>query len=202
MILAGIWHGAGLQYLLFGVMHGVYLSSNQAWRWFGPKASAKSSIVKAGIVTFKVALTFVAVVASQVMFRATSAAAAFQMMGGMIGLHGIDPIPVPDTFMTVLRHLGPINGFLTKTHHILAVPIADSTPSPARIALLFFIVWAFPNSQEIMAKFSPTLTEVKADMPSWMLWRPTLRWALALGLLLAVCLMSLQQTKVFLYFQF
>jgi hypothetical protein len=124
------------------------------------------------------------------------------MMGGMIGLHGIDAIPVPSTLMTVLQHLGPIHGFLTRTHHILAFPIQDSTPSPARIALLFFIVWAFPNSQEIMAKFSPTLTEVKADMPKWMLWRPTLGWALALGLLLAVCLMSLQQTKVFLYFQF
>jgi len=204
MILAGIWHGAGLQYLLFGLMHGVYLIFNHAWRWFGPKASAKSRgrIVKAGIVTSKVALTFVAVVAAQVMFRATSAVAAFQMMGGMIGLHGIDAIPVPSTLMTVLRHLGPIHGFLTRTHHILAVPIEDSTPSIARIALLFFIVWAFPNSQEIMAKFSPTLTEVKADIPKWMLWRPTLRWALALGLLLAVCLMSLQQTKVFLYFQF
>jgi len=158
--------------------------------------------MEAGIVACKVLLTYVAVVATQVMFRATSVGAALQMMGGMIGLHGVDPIPVPGTLMAVLRHLGPIYTFLTKTHQILAVPVDDSIPSPARLTLLFFIVWALPNSQMIMAKFSPTLAEAQPDTPRWLLWRPTARWALALGLLLAVCLMSLQQTKVFLYFQF
>jgi hypothetical protein len=54
----------------------------------------------------------------------------------------------------------------------------------------------------IMAKFSPTLTETKSDVPRWLLWQPTASWALALGLLFAISLMSLQQTKVFLYFQF
>lgn len=202
--LVGIWHGAGLQFLLFGLMHGVYLTINHAWQWFGPKASEKNRgrLAKAGIVVCKVVLTYVAVVATQVMFRATSVGAALQMLGGMIGLHGVDPIPVPGTVMTVLRHLGPLYVFLTKTHHILAVPVEDSIPAPARLALLFFIVWALPNSQMIMGKFSPTLTEAQPDAPQWLLWQPTVRWALALGLLLAVCLMSLQQTKVFLYFQF
>ena len=202
--LAGIWHGAGLQFLVFGLMHGVYLTINHAWQWFGPKASEKKGarLVEAGIVVCKVALTYVAVVATQVMFRATSVGAALQMLGGMIGLHGVDPIPVPSTVMMVLRHLGPIHVFLTHTHHILAVPIEDSTPAPARLALLLFIVWALPNSQMIMGKFSPTLTEAKADTKRWLSWQPTAYWALALGSLLALCLMSLQQTKVFLYFQF
>ena len=162
--LAGIWHGAGLQFLLFGLMHGVYLTINHAWQWFGPKASQKNRgrLVEAGIVVCRVLLTYVAVVATQVMFRATSVGAALQMLGGMIGLHGIDPIPVPGTVMAVLRHLGPIHVFLTKTHHILAVPVEDSIPPPARLALLFFIVWALPNSQMIMAKFSPTLTRTQA----------------------------------------
>ena len=156
----------------------------------------------AGTLVFRIALTYLAVLTTQVMFRSTSATAAFQMMGGMIGLHGVDAIPVPSTFMAMLRHLAPMYGFLAKTHHIIAVPIEDSIPSPAKLAVLFFIVWALPNSQEIMARFSPTLSEVKTNAPGWMLWRPTLRWALTLGLLLAICLMSLQQTKVFLYFQF
>lgn len=202
--LAGIWHGAGLQFLVFGLMHGAYLTINHAWRWYGPKLSEKyrGRLAKAGVVVCKVLLTFVAVVATQVMFRASSVGAALQMLGGMIGLHGIDPIPVPSTVMTVVRHLGPVHEFLTRTHHILAVPAAEITPPPARLALLFFIVWALPNSQMIMAKFSPTLTEAKPDTRRWLLWQPTARWALALGLLLALCLMSLQQTKVFLYFQF
>jgi len=204
MTLAGIWHGAGLQYLLFGLMHGTYLTINHAWRWFGPKADGKNRgrFIEAGFAASGVLLTFVAVIAAQVMFRATSAHAAFQMFSGMIGLHGIDPIPVPNTAMAVLRPLGPVHDFLTKTHHILAVPTEDSTPSPARLALLFFIIWALPNSQTIMAKFSPTLSEIKSDMPQSLQWQPTIRWALVFGLLLALSLMSLQQTKVFLYFQF
>jgi hypothetical protein len=204
MALAGIWHGAGLQFLLFGLMHGVYLTINHAWQWFGPKASEKNRgrFVEAGIVGFSVVLTYVAVVATQVMFRAPSVGGALQMFGGMIGLHGVDPIPVPNTVMTVLRHLGPIHVFLTRTHHILAVPAEDGTPAPASLALRFFIVWALPNSQMIMAKFSPTLTKPELDTPRWLLWQPTVRWALALGSLLALSLMSLQQTKVFLYFQF
>jgi hypothetical protein len=52
------------------------------------------------------------------------------------------------------------------------------------------------------AKFSPTLSEVKSNAPHLLLWQRSVRWALAFGLLLAVSLMSLQQTKVFLYFQF
>lgn len=204
MTLAGIWHGAGLQFLLFGLMHGAYLIINHAWRWFGPKPIAKNrgGLVEAGIVGFSVALTYVAVVATQVMFRAPSVGAALQMFGGMVGLHGVDPIPVPSTVMTVLRHLDPVHAFLTKTHHVLAVSSADSTAAPAGLALRLFIVWALPNSQMIMAKFSPTLTEAKPDAPRWLLWQPTARWALAFGLLFALSLMSLQQTKVFLYFQF
>jgi len=204
MTLCGIWHGAGLQFLLFGLMHGAYLTINHAWHWFGPKGNAKGRgrFLNAGIAAGSVLLTYVAVVATQVMFRAPSVTAALQMMGGMIGLHGVDPIPVPGTFMAMLRHIGSVHTFLTKTHHILTVPVEDSTPAPAGLALRFLIVWALPNSQQMMARFSPTLTEVKPDISRWLLWQPTVRWALALGLLLALSLMSLQQTKVFLYFQF
>jgi len=183
-------------------MHGVYLTINHAWRWFGPKAGRFSGwFARTVILLCKVGLTYVAVLAAQIMFRASSVTAAFQMLGGMIGLHGVDSLPVPNTLMTVLRHLGPIGGFL-QSHHIFAVPGLDSTPAPASLALRFFIVWALPNSQTIMAKFSPALSEVTPGTQRWLLWQPTVRWALALGLLLALSLMSLQQTRVFLYFQF
>jgi len=204
MTLAGIWHGAGLQFLLFGLMHAVYLTVNHAWRTFGPKLDrAKlSQWVATGIIGSKVLLTYVAAVAAMVMFRASSAGDAMRMMGGMAGLHGLDAIPVPSSVMHLLQHLGPVYAYLTQSHHFLAVPTDDSIPAPASLALRFFIVWALPNSQQIMAKFSPTLKPVRGNSPYWLSWQPTTRWALALGLLLAVSLMSFQQTKVFLYFQF
>jgi alginate O-acetyltransferase complex protein AlgI len=201
MGIAGIWHGAGLQYLLFGLMHGTYLTINHAWRMFGPKLTVKGNFAKAGIVVCKVAITYVAVVAALVMFRASSVGGALQMMAGMLGLHGVDAVPMPSFAMTALRHLGPVQRFLTETHHILAVAHEDSVPGPASLAFRFFIVWALPNSQTIMARFSPIST-AKLSVPQWLSWRPTPVWAVALGALLAVSIMSLQQTKVFLYFQF
>ncbi len=36
MGLAGIWHGAGTQYLIFGLLHGVYIAVNHAMRIFFP----------------------------------------------------------------------------------------------------------------------------------------------------------------------
>ena len=204
MTLAGIWHGAGFQFLLFGLMHAVYLTVNHAWRMFGPKLDRKnlSRWAAAGITASKVLLTYVAAVAAMVMFRASSVGDATQMLGGMVGLHGLDAVPVPSSVMSLLQHLGPIYTYLTKSHHLLAVPTDDSIPSPAGVALRLFIVWALPNSQQIMAKFSPTFSPIRGSLPHWLSWQPTARWALALGLLLAVSLMSFQQTKVFLYFQF
>ena len=204
MILAGIWHGAGLQFLIFGLMHAVYLTINHAWRSFGPKAVVKqrARFAASGILLGKTLLTYVAIVSTQVMFRATSVAGALQMLGGMIGLHGIDPLPVPSTLMAMLQHLGPVHTFVTGTHHVLVVPALDSTPAPARLALGFLIIWLLPNSQTIMAKFSPSLTSPSPSVPRWLMWQPTVGWSVALGLLLAVSLMCLQQTRVFLYFQF
>jgi hypothetical protein len=204
MTLAGIWHGAGFQFLLFGLMHAAYLTVNHAWRMFGPKLNKDglNRWVAAGVTGSKVLLTFVAAVAAMVVFRASSVSDAMGMLAGMLGMHGFDAIPVPSTAMSVLQHLGPISTFLTSTHHVLAVPIDDSIPAPASVALRLFIVWALPNSQQIMAKFSPSLTATRGAAPVWLTWQPTVRWALVLGVLLAASLMSFQQTKVFLYFQF
>ena len=39
MGLAGVWHGAGLQFLIFGLLHVTYLSINHACRIFRPRRS-------------------------------------------------------------------------------------------------------------------------------------------------------------------
>jgi alginate O-acetyltransferase complex protein AlgI len=204
MILAGIWHGAGFQFLVWGLMHAIYLTVNHAWRMFGPKPTKEERgwLAATSATVFKVLLTYIAVLLAQVMFRASSVGAALQMMGGMIGLHGVDAIPLPGALLSALGILGPVKTYLTETHHFLVGSSSDSVPGPMSLALRFVIIWAFPNSQTIMAKFSPTLATIRTKAPQWLTWSPTVRWALVLGILLAIDLMSLQQTKVFLYFQF
>ena len=59
-ILAGVWHGAGWTFVVYGLIHGVALAINHAWREFQlPKVSALTgwvltmSVVVSGLVVFR-----------------------------------------------------------------------------------------------------------------------------------------------------
>jgi alginate O-acetyltransferase complex protein AlgI len=68
MALAGIWHGAGLQFIVFGLLHASYLSVNHAWRIFGPQHLPPSRL-RSGVF---VLLTYGSVLIAQIVFRADS----------------------------------------------------------------------------------------------------------------------------------
>ena len=43
MFVSGFWHGAGYLFILWGVLHGVYLTINHLWRRFAATTMARSS---------------------------------------------------------------------------------------------------------------------------------------------------------------
>src|SRR5258708_34888510 len=45
MYLAGIWHGAGLQFVIFGVLHGLHLIVNHAGRIFRREGAVLSLVM-------------------------------------------------------------------------------------------------------------------------------------------------------------
>ena len=182
MFLAGVWHGAGMQFVIFGLLHAVYLSINHAWRVSrpgGPKVESSSTVRRALVYTGNVVLTFGAVVLAQIFFRANSSRAALQMLAAMAGLH---------------RHLVPAAGAYT--------------PALSAIALLipgFLIVWTMPNTQQILARFHPETQLTAADKEPAVfafLWRPTALWAVGLGCVFFFTLIRMQDPTKFLYFQF
>jgi len=85
MLLIGAWHGAGIQFLIFGLLHGVYLCVNHAWRAFVPAGGKLNRLLPT---VACVPLTFLAVAVSLVFFRAPSLDACWVILGGMIGRHG------------------------------------------------------------------------------------------------------------------
>jgi D-alanyl-lipoteichoic acid acyltransferase DltB (MBOAT superfamily) len=85
MGLAGIWHGAGAQFLIFGLLHGMYLTVAHAWRVFGGKSKGPDRLA---VHVGKIALTYSAVLVGSIFFRAPDAWAALDLLAGMIGLHG------------------------------------------------------------------------------------------------------------------
>jgi alginate O-acetyltransferase complex protein AlgI len=87
MFLAGIWHGAGLQFILFGVLHGLYLTINHGWRLYRGQVAERKPSNRFWTIG-SIGLTYVCVLIAQVFFRAASTRAAFQYLAGMAGLHG------------------------------------------------------------------------------------------------------------------
>ncbi len=205
MTLAGVWHGSGMQFLVFGLLHACYLAINHAWRGYAPQPRPRPRALAAAIVAGQVLLTFVAVLVAQVFFRANSAGDALDMLGGMAGLHGIEPLAVSVTVVNALDHLGGLGRFLTERHHVLAFRTSAAVPSLVRVAACLAVVWALPNSQRIMGMIMPPgnrggrETQTMAPQPGAL--APVGVAALA-GVMLAADLLLLQQTKVFLYFQF
>jgi len=174
LALAGVWHGSGATFLVFGLLHAAYLSVNHAWRLFCPRPRGQGAAAIVG----RIALTYGCVLVGSVVFRAPSLWSAGQVLGGMLGLHGVSI------------------GFADTKEAMRAAALTGW------IATLYAIVWAAPNTQQIMRACGPTLEAVRPGPLPWLTWRTTLPWAAALGCAAAVGLGALGGTGEFLYFQF
>src|ERR671923_276960 len=107
--LVGLWHGAAWTFVVWGIVHGAYLSTHALLR-------------KAGLTPRNVAvnrlLTFVLVVAAFVIFRAEDLGSAGRMLMAMVGLRGLDSgsgiaalLPIgfvaPTLLLLAFVHLAP-----------------------------------------------------------------------------------------------
>jgi alginate O-acetyltransferase complex protein AlgI len=81
MALAGIWHGAGIQFFVFGLLHATFLSVNHAWRIFGPQHLGSSLLRNIGFLL----ITYFAVLSAQIVFRAESLDDAITIVRAMAG---------------------------------------------------------------------------------------------------------------------
>ncbi len=85
MLLGGLWHGAGWTFVVWGALHGVYLTINHLWRDFVAEPYLRWVPGWMGTIVGG-ALTFVAVVAAWVVFRAENMAQAMVILKAMFGI--------------------------------------------------------------------------------------------------------------------
>jgi len=78
MLLGGLWHGAKWNFVVWGAYHGVLLAYE---RWRG-----KQSIYNTLPARFRIALTFLLMLFSWVLFRAENLTAAGHYLAAMFGL--------------------------------------------------------------------------------------------------------------------
>jgi alginate O-acetyltransferase complex protein AlgI len=193
MLLGGLWHGASWTFVGWGALHGLYLMWNHLWQRLFPAARLPRL---AGT-----ALTFVAVVAGWVLFRASDFESAFRILGGLAGAHGVSlPRGMAGLAAALPQALAPalhFDGLMPAGRLQVLGGI-----SPAEVAGFFVltgvIVWACPNTQQILG-YAPS-----AQTGSILVQQEHLRWRDAAlgGVLLATALLSLNKVSTFLYYQF
>jgi hypothetical protein len=187
MLLGGLWHGAGWTFVIWGALHGAYLLVNHAWAKITKGQSWASSRM---MVLLYHVITFVAVLVGWVFFRAKSFPTAVSVLKGMAGLNGIRLSPGLERFV------GHWIGHLPITYGHIDFKITGLLWLMVLLPIVFFM----PNTQEIMYRARPALTQ--ADSLARVLWEPSFRWAALTGLVLAVSLLRMGRVTEFLYFQF
>jgi alginate O-acetyltransferase complex protein AlgI len=198
MLLGGLWHGAGWTFVIWGGLHGVYLVINHAWhalrRGLGQDLSLSSPWGRAA----GCFLTFLAVAAGWVIFRADSMHSALVMLRGMAGLHGFT---LPDFW---LAKWGALGAWMSQH----GVTFADSrglvtTGLVYWILILLAVVWLAPNTQQIMRRTKPALNiPEEPETKRRLAWRPHPAYALLCATLALMAVFHLHKQSEFLYFQF
>jgi alginate O-acetyltransferase complex protein AlgI len=87
MVLGGLWHGANWTFVFWGALHGVYLGINHAFRAVTAGISAKLDASRVFAVVSWL-LTFLAVIAAWVFFRAPTFQAATRILTRMADFGG------------------------------------------------------------------------------------------------------------------
>jgi D-alanyl-lipoteichoic acid acyltransferase DltB (MBOAT superfamily) len=179
MTLAGIWHGAGTQFVIFGLLHSAYIVIYRAWTTWGVKPRKRR---RGEAITSKqrcsdlaaVLVTLAAAAVANIFFRAPDMAHAKGMLEAVLGQHRAWADPMG----------------------------ADSRANIAVVALCYGITCLLPNVYQILGADSPAIGKVELLPPRWPRWQPTVPWALAVALLGVLGILFIGRTTEFIYFQF
>jgi len=201
MLISGAWHGAGYMFILWGLMHGLYLIVNHGWRIYGaPRFAAPGAagpLWRSGAFL----LTFLAVVAAMVVFRAPTPDSAMEIFRGMVGGSGVSLPP------HVVARLPSLAGSLSTLSVSSGELERTLVPAFAWIGSLLVIALALPNSLQFTARFEPAIAfkpgpSILPLLRAQALWRPTVPWAAAVVVLAAAVIIRIGGKSEFLYWQF
>jgi len=171
-VLAGIWHGAGWTFVVYGLLHGLALAVNHGWRHF------QMGEVGPEVGWF---LTMLVVVVGLVIFRAPDLSVAGTMLSGMFGLNAIFGITegVEMVSLDLYSTLAMIG--------ILGVLVLYA-PNSQEILRMHWI--SCDDEDGVTSSASPIR------------WQPTAVWALIAAVMLVLAFTSLGDNGNFLYYKF
>lgn len=175
MLLGGLWHGAGWNFLIWGALHGSYLVVNHLTRNLrGGKALLPPTV--------GIAITYFFVVLAWIFFRATTLDGAVRMAKGYLGLNGLSLPTSLSGHVPFLSDLG-----------IKFAGVSGLGWKELCFWLGITHLWMFclPPSHEVLN-----------GKGFWYSWKPEKKWAFITAVLLLVGILYSAQPSEFLYFQF
>ena len=198
MFLGGLWHGAGWTFIVWGVLHGVYLIVNHAWRKM--KIQVLGERLVNHFIYAKVAqlLTFFVVVLAWVFFRAESFSSANSILCSMLGAYGIS---LPEGFAQLIS----LSGGYVEFNGPFNNDLIDWVSAVVWIAISLLICWLAPNTQQITSLHRPCLEEVEVfPSSSWFNYkfRFSHSSALTISAVLLCSILYIARAGEFLYFNF
>lgn len=185
MLLGGLWHGAGWTFIIWGGLHGLYLTINHLWRNIKEQLGWDNGgfLSNLGSTT----LTFLAVVVGWVFFRADSFDSAITLLNGMIGGNGLSlPASIEFIWANYPNYM-PLHDAIK---FVAYFPSSKLSTEYAPFALIvgLYIVWKTDNVD---------LTSQRISKDSKSTYLPAM-----LGMLFGISLIAMRRVSEFLYFQF
>lgn len=203
MLLGGLWHGAGWNYLVWGGLHGLYLTVNHAWlglvaRTSGGRVALESRVGRLSSVLF----TFLCVVVAWIFFRAADIGTALAMLRKMTGIDGMGiHSGLYDLLHPQLKAWVEAVGVheVELSDHDLAEEVA----SWAWIGVCYGVAFFCPNTQTILGRFRPALDyNPETDIRRRWQWQATPVFLVFISICGILAWPDTKQISEFLYFQF
>ena len=196
--LAGVWHGAGYGFIVFGLLHGVFLTVNRAWRLVWPRLWSDRARYDQFMKPVGIVLVIVAASIANVFFRSSTIEGALILLKGMIGLGGVE---LPQVFFD---RLGPLAGWL-QSSGVASVSGGgrDVMMMMIWIPTLLLVALFCPNTIQILARYEPALgVKPPSSQVTVIEWNASFLWAIGVSVVAAIGIVSLGGRNEFLYWQF
>jgi D-alanyl-lipoteichoic acid acyltransferase DltB (MBOAT superfamily) len=178
MVLCGLWHGAGWTFVVWGGLHGLYLTINRLWRSLFESSQLSKLHGKREARIVSRLITFFCVVSGWAIFRSADMKSAMIMLKGMAGLNGLS-LSQPDWQMWLsISFLLFIVWFCPNTQQIMG-----------RFDPGFNV---YKRDDQLIRVWQ------------WIQWRPDWIWAIFLVFIsgVGIATVVISNIREFLYFQF
>lgn len=207
MTIAGLWHGAGYTFVLFGFLHGIFLSLNHVFRYIMNKIVLNETMIYY-VNKLYVLLTLVLITILNVPFRASSIDSTILIWKSMFGFNGI---VLPEEYLTSFELVKNTLTFIgIKADSSVPIMFLGSTQLMWLLSALF-ICWFLPNTQQIMSNYIDGKKNINfhslvysniQKTNKFLTWKPDFSWLIIVLFLSISVINSLSDTAEFLYFRF